>query len=633
MKKFLRNWSFIRTTFQASSGKSFALFVCCVVFWLLGFTGVGLLMVWVPAEVLRLLEQGQSFFQILLPVLILGLAQVLLTVLEYPTDYLPMAYRTQEIARASTFLMTLPAEKMNAQEGQALIDKAMYALYQGNEQGLEGFMRDTLAILRSLALILTFLLVSAALPWYWLLALVLPSIARGLASIQVNRYIQAQRPLEIELYRDREYLEKIALKTEAAKDQRLYDFPSLLREKAQVALKRSRKVTVSKRKRMFAQDSVGLVLSLVRNGLVAWYLAGQVLAGQADLSAFVLQMGIVFQIGQYVDQFFTSLADLANHSQETAAYVDLWDEPTYTEGDYPCHIPEGPLDLVFEDVSYAYDGGTEVLHNVSFQLQPGEKLALVGENGAGKTTLVKLAAGLLTPTQGRILANGVDLALVNPKERFDRVTMIFQEVLLFAFNLEENLSLQAPDQVDKARLQKALEDADVQDLVQSLPKGLATPVTQYIDPEGMDFSGGQKQRLMLARGLYKGGDLIILDEPTAALDPLAEAALYQEYLAFTRDKTSIFISHRLSSTQFCDRILYLQDGCLVQEGSHEDLLAQDGPYRDMFETQASYYREQEAHPDSVPADQAGSAGAGEGSGAGGQGDARSQSEEGGQVYA
>lgn len=601
MKKFFNNWSYIRRTFQVSSGKSFAHFILVVCLWLLGFTMVGLLTVWVPAEVLRLLAEGQSFFVILLPVLILGLAQLVFTALDYPASYLPMAYRTQEISRAVSFLMTLPAEKMNTDEGQSWIDKTMYALYQGNEQGIEGFMRDTLAILRSVALIITYLAISAALPWYWLLALLLPSLARGVAGIFVNRYLQAQRPLDIELYRDRDYLERIALKTEAAKDQRLYDFPTLLRQKAQVCLERYKTLTANKRKRMFARDSVGLVLSLVRNALVAWYLASQVLAGQADLSYFVLHMGIIFQIGQYVDQFFTSLTDLINHSRETAAYVEVWDKKTYREGDYPCHIPAGPLELVFDHVSYGYGEGAEVLHDVSFQLKPGEKLALVGENGAGKTTLVKLAAGLLTPTKGKIYANGVDLALVNPQERYERVTMIFQEVLLFAFNLEENLTLQAADQVDRDRLNQALVDAGVQDLVQQLPQGLATPVTKYINPEGVDFSGGQKQRLMLARGLYKGGDLIILDEPTAALDPLAEAALYQEYLEFTREKTSIFISHRLSSTQFCDRILYLQKGRLVQEGSHEELLAQLGPYHDMFETQASYYREQEARPDFAPA--------------------------------
>lgn len=186
--------------------------------------------------------------------------------------------------------------------------------------------------------------------------------------------------------------------------------------------------------------------------------------------------------------------------------------------------------------------------------------------------------------------NETDLAEINPRERYRQVALVFQDVKVFAFSLAENICFRSREERDEARLQQALKEAGLSDLVASLPQGVESLMVPHVNPGGISLSGGQNQRLMLARALYKGGNLLILDEPTSALDPLAEAELYRDYHRFTTNKTAIFISHRLSSTQFCDRVLFLQEGRLVQDGSHAELMAEGGPYRELFEVQARYYR-------------------------------------------
>ena len=225
-------------------------------------------------------------------------------------------------------------------------------------------------------------------------------------------------------------------------------------------------------------------------------------------------------------------------------------------------------------------------------IQAGEKVALVGENGAGKTTLMKLACGLLTPVKGRILFNGVDLQRVNPKERYRAVSMVFQEVLIFAMSVGENICCCPETLIDEERLWGVIEKAGLTEVIRALPDGWRTPMTTYVEPGGINLSGGQNQRLMLARALYKGGDFLVLDEPTSALDPLAEEALYEEYYRFTKNQRAVFISHRLSSTQFCDRVIFLKEGRIVQSGTHKDLASKEGPYKRMFDTQARYYQKE-----------------------------------------
>lgn len=274
---------------------------------------------------------------------------------------------------------------------------------------------------------------------------------------------------------------------------------------------------------------------------------------------------------------------------------------------------EAPV-IVLEHVSFSYPGAEkEVLSDISLQVGAGEKVAIVGVNGAGKTTLMKLICGLLHPTSGRILINGVDLETMEAEERYAWFSCTFQDVQFLPVSIRENISQEIgeispladmdgsaeksdfrkdfPEADDRdEKIWNCLEQAGIRKEIEELPDGLDTLLEKNLNEGATDFSGGQRQKLVLARALYRDAGALILDEPTASLDALAENEIYEKYAEFARGKTSFFVSHRLSSTRFCDRILLLDGGNIAEEGTHDELLAAGGIYGKMFAMQSKYYQ-------------------------------------------
>ena len=241
-------------------------------------------------------------------------------------------------------------------------------------------------------------------------------------------------------------------------------------------------------------------------------------------------------------------------------------------------------------MSYRYPGAkADTLSHVSLAIRPGEKLAVVGKNGAGKTTLIKLMCGLLDPTEGLVLLDGEDIRQYNRRDYYKLFSAVFQQFAPLPGTVAENVA-QGGD-VDRERMWDCLERAGVADQVRALPQGENTHLGRQLYLDGVELSGGQMQKLMLARALYKNGPIVVLDEPTAALDPIAESQLYQKYHELTQNSTSVYISHRLASTRFCDRVLLIENGGIAEEGTHEELLAAGGRYAYLFDIQSKYYKE------------------------------------------
>ena len=248
-------------------------------------------------------------------------------------------------------------------------------------------------------------------------------------------------------------------------------------------------------------------------------------------------------------------------------------------------------ELKLEHVSFRYPGAEQdTIHDLNLVVRPGEKLAIVGLNGAGKTTLVKLLCGLFDPTEGRVLLNGKDIRDFDRNAYYELFSAVFQEFSLMDVTIAENVAQTTAD-IDIDKVRSCIEKAGLTKAIDELPQGLDTHVGRNVFLDGVLFSGGQTQRLMLARALYKDGPILILDEPTAALDPIAENDIYVKYNDMTSGKTSVFISHRLASTRFCDRIIFVADGNIAEEGTHESLLALGGEYAKLFEVQSRYYQE------------------------------------------
>ena len=245
--------------------------------------------------------------------------------------------------------------------------------------------------------------------------------------------------------------------------------------------------------------------------------------------------------------------------------------------------------ISFEGVSFRYpESETMVLHDISLTIAPGEKLAIVGENGSGKTTLIKLLCRLYQPTEGRILLNGQDIRSLPYEEYIRNIATVFQDFAIFAFSIAENVAASA--EYDGQRVWAALSRAGLQGRTEGLSKGILQAVSHDYEEDGINLSGGEAQKLAIARASYKDAPVVILDEPTAALDPYAEKEVYEQFFRNLAGETMLSISHRLSSCRFCDRIAVLQKGRLVQLGTHADLLARpEGKYAEMWKAQAQYY--------------------------------------------
>jgi ABC-type multidrug transport system fused ATPase/permease subunit len=321
------------------------------------------------------------------------------------------------------------------------------------------------------------------------------------------------------------------------------------------------------------------------------------LDNKITLGDFTFYFGAIGGFSRWVGDIVNSFNSIISQSLAVGyvrEYMDIKDVYNHGKG---CDLPEQsdlPLEIEFRNVSYKYPKAEDyTIKNVSLKIAKGEKLAVVGENGAGKTTLVKLLCGYYYPTEGEIFVNGKSLPEYNLEEYYTMFAAVFQDIGLLPISIEEFVASRNADsgEIDGAKVGKVLEQSELSDKIASLSNGVKTLLMKSVFDDAIDLSGGEKQKLMLARALYKNAPCIVLDEPTAALDPIAESNLYVKYNELTKDKTLFYISHRLASTRFCDRIIYIENGGIAEQGTHDELIKADGKYAHMFGLQSHYYRE------------------------------------------
>lgn len=322
--------------------------------------------------------------------------------------------------------------------------------------------------------------------------------------------------------------------------------------------------------------------------------------GVLTTSQFVFYVGIVSGFSLYFETALRQIMDFSNTSasisymREFLETEDAWNRDEGIGAEKMEAFKHKALKVELRNVSFTYPGKKEpALKNINTIISPGEKIALIGLNGAGKTTLVKLLCGFYHPTEGEILINDIPATAFNREEYYSLISVLFQDSTFLARTLDENLTGQNPEDIDRNRLHDALNLSGFQSVYDKLPEKGKTLLVREVNEASTDFSGGQKLKMLFARALYQNTPFIILDEPTAALDPIAENELYLNYEKAMENKTSIFISHRLSSTRFCDRILLLEHGEIIEEGTHESLLAQKTRYAELFEVQSQYYKDED----------------------------------------
>ena len=538
-------------------------------------------------------------------------------------------------------------QKFESKSVRDLYQRAMSALWMNN--GIVKLLQvpqESMNVIQNLLCYFLFgTVISFVSPWLVVLLTALPMV-NWFCVRAYNRYEYGTREARADLEKKLFYTSRRGSDFATAKDVRVYGMTGWLR----AVYRDLTNQLLGWQKRLSGRELltqlVDLGVILVRDGAAYYVLIRMAVRGELSADQFVLYFAAISSFATFIGNIMTALGKVQEASLKTSDFREYMDLP---EGDdagterADAHLNHAP-EILFDHVSFRYEGAErDTLHDLSFTFHPGERIALVGMNGAGKTTLekrddneyyiefcdvtfkypntdayalrhvnlrfrvgeklavvgmngsgkttfIKLLCRLYDPTEGEIRLNGVDIRKYDYDEYMAIFSVVFQDFQLFAYSLGQSVAASA--EYDAKRAEACLREAGFEERLSSMPKGLDTSLYQDFDKNGIEISGGEAQKIAIARALYKNAPFIVLDEPTAALDPVSEYEVYRRFGEISGGKTAIYISHRLASCRFCDEILVFHEGQIVQHGAHEALLAQEnGKYAELWNAQAQYYTE------------------------------------------
>lgn len=463
---------------------------------------------------------------------------------------------------------------------------------ENNREATENIWKTLTELLQNVGGFTIYLSILSSLDAVLLIVVVVTCVVGFFVSRYTNNWMFHHREEEEVYYAKKRYIRDKAESVTLAKDIRIFGLQNWLNDLLNSVHNVYLDFRIRCEKIRLLADITEALLTMARNGIAYAYLIHMAIHDGLSVPQFILYFTAVSTFTTWVMGILQQATKLHKESLDISQVREFLDYPEPFKFEEGKSVPTADgYELRLENVSFRYPGAeNDTIHGLDLTVHPGEKLAIVGLNGAGKTTLVKLLCGLFDPTEGRVLLNGKDIRDFNRREYYGLFSAVFQEFSILDVTVAENIT-QTTEEADAERLWDCIEKAGLAHTIQELPNGLNTHVGREVYLDGVLFSGGQTQRLMLARALYKNGPILMLDEPTAALDPIAENDIYMKYNDMTAGKTSMFISHRLASTRFCDRIIFVADGHIAEEGTHESLLALGGEYAKLYEIQSRYYQE------------------------------------------
>lgn len=466
-----------------------------------------------------------------------------------------------------------------------------------NSNGIEGLYNKMSYLPAKLLTLVIMVVMAGMLSPVLLLSLVLHVAVVMWVSKKTHDFEYSKKEETSRAWRRIGYYQRTSQDFSYGKDIRIFNLRSRIMDNYQEEIGAYIKLFRSIRNRAYVLGLLGIITLLLTNVLTYGTLVQRVLEGM-PVSSFTMYTAMVMSLMSLMLEFGQDIAFIWNEGEYVDDFYRLLDAPLVEEGKkiavevLNTKKYGNTLEIVFDNVTFCYPGTEKnIFTNLNFTIHAGERLAIVGVNGAGKSTLVKLMTGLFAPTKGHIYVNGTDITELKKSELYSLYSAVFQEVNVLAFSIRENVAC-ASEGVDDKRVQEALDKVGLWKKVEVFEQGLDQMMLKIIDENGTDFSGGERQKLSIARGLYKNAPMVIMDEPTAALDALAEAEIYENFSSLVEGKTAVYISHRLASTRFCDKIALFDGDGLAEYGTHEELMEQQGKYYEMFMIQGKYYQEE-----------------------------------------
>lgn len=486
--------------------------------------------------------------------------------------------------------MELDFDQVEQKENLELKERAMFVIRNQNAlgrmiQSLRNIVQNVITILGLIAIISTlniFVIVFIT---------IILLFSSKIFQLQ-NRASFAMNQELIPVNRIFNYYSNLTTDFSAGKDIRIYHMQPLVLRKIDDFINKNLSSLRKLSQKEGKYQVLGSINLNVENICIYAYMCYRVFVQSISIGDFTMYINAINNFGNVVSglvsQFF-EFSNMCQYLDPFFAFLDL--QPRSTDGARNMEVDPMNFELRFDHVSFAYPNTEKlVLDDVCVTIRPNERISIVGVNGAGKTTFVKLLTRLYRPTAGAIRLNGVDINEYRYEEYIKFFSVVFQDYKNYAFTIKENIALTQAEQVDEKTLHHILQELSLSEKVFSLKNGVNTSLYKIFDKEGIEFSGGEMQKIAIARANFKDAAIVILDEPTSALDPVIEYNIMNNLNNIIRNKTGLIVSHRLSSCRFSDRILVFNEGKIVQEGKHEMLIQEeDGLYYEMFSSQAQYY--------------------------------------------
>ena len=553
----------------------------------------------IPAELVRGLEEQWRLQQIILHILLLTVGMLICDILKGQMN----VYIYRNSVTLTMYYETCCYRKVMDLDYH-ILEKPEIVKLRGNTWRI---LQNKYGIRAAVSVVPAILSGLLSVVWYGLkvsqvsVVIVLLAIFHTLLNLWLIRRLREKQTIlhkEIGKYtKQTAYINRQAMERRAGKDIRIYQMQNWFLKKYDDALDGMDYFYKKIHDGNFMKNIIDAFFLLGLNGFTYFYLIYLLVNEKIIVSVFVFQIGLISSFSNILQSLMNhlmSLNGISNSLDYIHSFLELDEKSDWSAGvgkEQIKQIRKAGVRLELKNVCYRYPNDTEdTLENVNISVKPGERLALIGLNGAGKTTLVKLICGFFRPTKGEILLNDIPVTSFSKKEYIELCAVLFQDSTLLPLSLDQNLTGEDSSKIDRQKLNWALELSGFKSKYEKLPLKGETILVREANKEAIDFSGGEQQKMLFARALYKDAPLMILDEPTSALDPIAESETYENFHKLTGERTVIYISHRLASTRFCDRIVFLKDGRNTECGSHEELMKLGREYAEMFEVQSHYYQ-------------------------------------------